>query len=42
MYNARYAEGKSYDYSKEPPIDTPAGHFTQMVYLNTITVTISQ
>jgi len=27
-----YAEGKSYDYSKEPPIDTPAGHFTQMVW----------
>jgi len=27
-----YAEGKSYDYSKEPPMDTPAGHFTQMVW----------
>lgn len=27
-----YAEGKTYDYSKEPPIDTPAGHFTQMVW----------
>jgi len=27
-----YAEGKSYDFNKEPPIDTPAGHFTQMVW----------
>merc|ERR1719209_2091214 len=27
-----YAEGKSYDYCKEPPMDTPAGHFTQMVW----------
>merc|ERR1719370_2483123 len=27
-----YAEGKTYDYNKEPPIDTPAGHFTQMVW----------
>ena len=30
----RYAEGKSYDYSKEPPMDTPAGHFTQMVLVS--------
>ena len=28
---ARYAEGEGYDYSREPPADTPAGHFTQMV-----------
>ena len=30
----RYAEGKTYDFSREPPMDTPAGHFTQMVELN--------
>ena len=29
----RYAEGKTYDFSREPPMDTPAGHFTQMVEL---------
>jgi len=27
-----YAEGKTYDFSREPPMDTPAGHFTQMVW----------
>ena len=30
----RYAEGKTYDFSREPPMDTPAGHFTQMVEIN--------
>lgn len=27
-----YAEGEAYDYSREPPADTPAGHFTQLVW----------
>jgi len=27
-----YSEGSEYDYSVEPPPDTPAGHFTQMVW----------
>lgn len=27
-----YAEGGEYDYAREPPPDTPAGHFTQLVW----------
>lgn len=27
-----YSEGAVYDYSREPPTDTPAGHFTQLVW----------
>jgi len=27
-----YSEGTEYDYSSEPPQDSPAGHFTQMVW----------
>lgn len=27
-----YSEGAEYDYSLEPPQDTPAGHFTQLVW----------
>lgn len=30
-----YSEGSEYDYSLEPPPDSPAGHFTQLVWAGT-------